>query len=100
MSQRLVLFAKTILTMDRPQPIEDGFVLIEGSRVLQVGKREDLYFTPSVRMLDLGDTLLLPGFINAHCHLDFTLFKGKVKYGGGFREWLRQMAVKRRNHTV
>jgi cytosine/adenosine deaminase-related metal-dependent hydrolase len=99
MSQRLVLFAKTILTMDRPQPIEDGFVLIQGSRVLQVGRREDLYFTRAVRMLDLGDTLLLPGFINAHCHLDFTLFKGKVKYRGGFREWLRQMAVKSRETT-
>jgi cytosine/adenosine deaminase-related metal-dependent hydrolase len=58
-----------------------------------------LYFTPSLRMLDLGDTLLLPGLINAHCHLDFTLFKGKVKYQGGFREWLRQMAVKSRATT-
>jgi len=94
MSQRLVLFAKNILTMDRSEPIEDGFVVVQGSRILQVGKRSDFYFTPSLRMLDLGDTLLLPGLINAHCHLDFTLFKGKAKYRGGFREWLRQMAVK------
>ena len=100
MSQRLVLFAKTILTMDRPEPIEDGFVLVQDSRILQVGKRSDLYFAPSLRMLDLGDTLLLPGLINAHCHLDFTLFKGKVKYRGGFREWLRQMAVKSRATTT
>ncbi len=96
MSQRLVLFSKYILTMDRPQPIEDGFVLIQGSRILQVGKRKDLFFLPSVRMLDLGDTILLPGFINAHCHLDFTGFKGRVRYQGGFREWLRKMAVKSR----
>ncbi len=99
MSQRLVLFAKTILTMDRPQPIEDGFILIQGSRIIQVGKREDLYFTPSLRMLDLGDTILMPGLINAHCHLDFTSFKGKVKYQGGFREWLRQMAMMGREMT-
>ncbi len=93
MNQRLVLFAKYIVTMDRPQPIEDGFVLIQDSRVLQVGKREDFYFVPSLRMLDLGETVLLPGLINAHCHLDFTAFKGKVKYQGGFREWLRQMGM-------
>jgi len=99
MSQRLVLFAKYILTMDRPEPIEDGFVLIQGSRILQVGKRKDLYFLPSVRMLDLGDTILLPGLINAHCHLDFTGFKGRVRYEGGFREWLRKMAVKTRSTT-
>jgi len=99
MSQRLVLFAKFILTMDRPEPVEDGFILIQGSRVLQVGKKKELYFTPSMRMLNLGDTILLPGLINAHCHLDFTLFKGRVKYGGRFREWLRLMAVKSRATT-
>ena len=96
MSQRLILLSKTILTMDRPQPIEDGFVLIQGPRILQVGKRKDLFALPSARMLDLGDTILLPGFINAHCHLDFTGFKGRVRYQGGFREWLRKMAVKTR----
>jgi cytosine/adenosine deaminase-related metal-dependent hydrolase len=82
--------------MDKSKPIEDGFVLIQGSRILQVGKRKDLFFLPSVRLLDLGDTLLLPGFINAHCHLDFTGLKGRVRYQGGFREWLRKMAVKTR----
>lgn len=93
MSQRLVLFAKQILTMDRPRPLEDGFVLIQGSRILQVGKRKDLYFRPSLRLLDLGNTLLLPGLINAHCHLDFTSFKGRVRYAGSFREWLGKMAA-------
>src|SRR5258708_9707993 len=99
MNQRLVLFAQYILTMDRPQPIEDGFVMIQGSRILQVGKRKDLYLTPSSRMLDLGETVLLPGLINSHCHLDFTSFKGRVRYAGGFRKWLSKMAMKTRTTT-
>src|ERR1044071_5996108 len=98
MSQRLVLFAKHILTMDRPQPLEDGFVIVQGHRILQVGRRKDLYFLPSVRMLDLGDTVLLPGFINAHCHLDYTSWKGRVPYRGNFLEWLRRMSE--RNHKT
>src|SRR5581483_7610979 len=93
MSQRLVLFSKWVLTMDRPQPIEDGFVLLQGPRILQVGKRKDLYFLPHVRMLDLGDTALLPGLINAHCHLDFTSLRGKVPYRGTFIDWLRRMGA-------
>jgi cytosine/adenosine deaminase-related metal-dependent hydrolase len=100
MNQRLVLFAKFILTMDRPRPIEDGFVMIQGSRILQVGKRKDLYLRPSFRMLDLGDTVLLPGLINAHCHLDYTSFKGRVRYAGGFRKWLSKMAIKTRGTTT
>ncbi len=99
MSQRLVLFSKYILTMDRPQPIEDGFVMIQGSRILQVGKRKDLYFLPSVRMLDLGETVLLPGLINAHCHLDFTALKGKVPYRGSFIDWLKRMGASSRKNA-
>ena len=91
MNSRLVLFAKYILTLDRPRPLEDGFVMIQGNRIVQVGKRKDLYFLPSVRMLDLGDTILLPGLINAHCHLDFTALKGKVPYRGVFIDWLKRM---------
>ncbi len=90
----MILFAKYILTLDRPQPIEDGFVLIQGHRILQVGKRKQLFSLRSVRLLDLGDTILLPGLINAHCHLDYTLFKGKVPYRGRFRDWLRRMGAK------
>ncbi len=99
MTQRLVLFAKTIITMDRPRPIEDGFVLVQGHRILQVGKRKDFYFRPATRMLDLGETILVPGFINAHCHLDYTNFKGRVRYQGGFRQWLRKMGQKTRETT-
>ncbi len=50
-------------------------------------------------MLDLGETILMPGFINAHCHLDYTNFKGRVRYQGGFRQWLRKMGQKTRETT-
>lgn len=93
MGQKTVITAKAILTGHRSKPVMDGFVLIEGRRILQVGGRRDLRFLPSVRLLDLGDTLLLPGLINAHCHLDFTCLKDRVPYGGHFREWLTAMAV-------
>ncbi|HET9870952.1 MAG TPA: amidohydrolase family protein, partial [bacterium] len=100
MPARLVLFAKTLLTLDRPQPLEDAFVLVEGSRILQVGRRKDFHAPRPLRVLDLGDTLLLPGLINAHCHLDYTAFKGRVPFKGSFREWLREMAVKGRAATA
>ncbi len=88
-----MLFAKYIVTQDRPQPIENGFVMIQGNRILQVGQRRNLFSHPAVRLLDLGNTILLPGLINAHCHLDYTLFKGKVPYRGRFRDWLKRMGA-------
>ncbi len=98
-TQRLVLFAKYLLTLDRPQPIEDAFVLIQGGRILQIGRRKDLAFLPSFRILDLGNTVLLPGLINGHCHLDYTRLKGKVPRRKTFRKWLQEMGAKTRDTT-
>jgi cytosine/adenosine deaminase-related metal-dependent hydrolase len=98
-SHRLVLFAKYLLTLDRSRPIEDAFVLVQDGKIVQVGRRKDLVFLPSVRILDLEDTVLLPGFINSHCHLDFTRYKGKVPRQESFREWLRAMGEKSRQTT-
>lgn len=79
--------------MDRERPIEDGFVLLQGPRILQVGRRQDLDPVPTARVLDLGDTILLPGLINAHCHLDYTHLLGKVPYRESFIDWLRSMGA-------
>jgi len=96
MSRPLLILAKSILTMDRSVPLEDGFVLVSGHRILQVGKRSDLRGALPARLLDLKDTLLLPGLINAHCHLDFTSTKGRVPYRGRFMDWLKGMGMRTR----
>jgi cytosine/adenosine deaminase-related metal-dependent hydrolase len=89
----LVLFARHVLPLDRPRPIEHGFVLIEGPRILQVGERRHYHGPRDQRMLDLGNAVLLPGLINAHCHLDFTGLKGKVPFRGHFGQWLLTMGA-------
>jgi aminodeoxyfutalosine deaminase len=77
--------------MHRSRPLENGFVLIAGNRILQVGDRRDLKFLPNVRLIDLGDMTLLPGLVNAHTHLDFTSCRGRVPFRGNFRDWLTAM---------
>ena len=39
-------------------------------------------------VVDLPDKLLLPSFVNAHCHLDLTGL-GPRKYTGSFIDWLK-----------
>ncbi len=99
-SSRLVLFARYILTFERPRPIEHGFVLIEGSRILQVGERRHYHGPREIRMLDLGNIVLLPGLINAHCHLDYSGLKGRVSPRGGFAPWVLAMGAWSRSLTT
>ncbi len=39
-------------------------------------------------LLDLGDATLVPGLINAHCHLELSHLQGQTVLGQGFVPWL------------
>ena len=43
----------------------------------------------SDEIVDLGEQALLPGLINAHCHLDYTCLRGKLPPQGSFTDWIR-----------
>ena len=40
-------------------------------------------------MVDLGETVLLPGLVNAHCHLDYTHMAGQFPPQKLFTDWLK-----------
>jgi len=57
-----------ILTMDT-DPIENGFVKTAGGKISEVGPMEQLKPPKNAKTTDLSGKLLMPGFIDAHCHL-------------------------------
>src|SRR5689334_4460270 len=82
----MILRAHTVVTMDGP-PIEDGAVRVRGQRIIEVGKFSDLAGTDEIE--DLAEHILLPGLINAHCHLDYTCLRGKIPPPQSFANWIR-----------
>jgi cytosine/adenosine deaminase-related metal-dependent hydrolase len=48
-------------------------------------------------MVDLGEQVLLPGLINAHCHLDYTCLRGKIPPSKLFTEWIRAINAEKAN---
>ncbi len=78
-------------------PIENGAVGVVGNRIVFVGVQSNLPHSPSLLRrgpgggLDLGNAVLFPGLVNAHCHLEFSHLKGKTKSGQPFTEWVREM---------
>jgi predicted amidohydrolase YtcJ len=65
-----------ILTMQEAMP-EAEALLVEGDRIVAVGALDDMraVAAPSVREVDLGGWLLLPGFIDSHSHRITQRFK-------------------------
>ncbi len=52
--------------------IKDKDVLIDGNRIIEIGKNLD----KSGEVIDGKNRAILPGFINTHTHLAMTLFRG------------------------
>ena len=66
-STPIVLHAARLLQIDTGKVIQPGEILIEGDRIRAVGASVD--HPQSAKIIDLGDTTLLPGLIDAHVHL-------------------------------
>ena len=82
----MILRARTVLPITQP-PIDNGAVVISGNRIRAVGAWPDL--SPSDEtVLDLGEVILLPGLINAHCHLDYTDMAGELPPPRTFTDWI------------
>src|SRR5207253_3356097 len=86
-SRQMIIRARMIVTMDGA-PIPDGAVRVRGNRIVDVQK---FSATASVNdeIIDLGESVLLPGLINAHCHLDYTCLRGKIPRQKSFTNWIR-----------
>ena len=93
----MIIRAGTVVTMDGP-PIENGAVAVSGSRITNVGKFSEISATNSgEQIVDLGEQALLPGLINAHCHLDYTCLRGKIPPPKSFTEWIRAINAEKAN---
>lgn len=69
-----------VVTMDPDRPVAEA-VAIRGGRILALGAVEDLeaHIGPDTEVLELGDDVCYPGFVEPHMHLWATaLFDGFV----------------------
>lgn len=91
----MILRARIILPLDSP-PLENGAVRIDGSHIVEIGRANDLTPLRDEPVEDLGDVVLMPGLINAHSHLDYTMLRGAILSQRSFSAWVRRInAVKR-----
>lgn len=67
----IVLKAARVFTSTSERPLTPGMVIVEGDHITQVG--QSLAMPPGAQVIDLGDATLLPGFIDAHVHLDMEM---------------------------
>lgn len=76
--------------------IMEGAVRLEGNQIVAVGAEADLPPEAGEEIIDLPNCVLLPGLINAHCHLDYTGFRASIDPPASFTRWIQDInALKR-----
>ena len=63
----IVLHAARLLEIDTGRVLSPGEILVEGDRIVAVGSA--VSHPTGAQLIDLGDSTLLPGLIDAHVHL-------------------------------
>src|SRR5882724_8743630 len=96
-NDRMIFRARYVLPMDQP-PIEDGAVVVEGDNIVAVGRTSEIRTAHVGEVRDLGERVLAPGLINAHCHLDYTHLRGEVEWRGSFTAWILQLVAAKQLH--
>ena len=79
--------ASYVYTLDAEEPIRNGYVEYEDDgTVIAVGECDDI--SSEARFLDGA---VVPGFVNAHCHVELSHLHGKFRKGTGMAGFIDQI---------
>ncbi len=79
-----VLCSSWVVPVAAP-PLRDGAVAVADGLVTWVGPRAE---APPGTVRDLGSGVLMPGLVNAHCHLELSWLAGCLPTEAGFVAWV------------
>ena len=86
--------ARWVLPISSP-PIENGEVVVEGDRIVAV---RPAVSSTRADVQDFGDAILMPGLVNVHTHLDYTLMRGLLE-DIPFFPWIRELTARKAGLT-
>ena len=87
--------AEYVYTLTSPEPLVNGFVEVEDDgTVVRTGVCKD----PSREPVFL-EGAIVPGFVNAHCHVELSYLKGQFRKGTGMAGFIDQINELRDNKS-
>jgi 5-methylthioadenosine/S-adenosylhomocysteine deaminase len=92
--------SRFLLSSARDALVEDACVVVDGGRASYAGPFEASRESgPFEETVDLGDSLVLPGLVNAHCHSAMSILRG-VGNGLSLDDWLRKKVWPLEDHLT
>ena len=83
----MLINASHIVTLEGPI-LKDHSILVENGIIQAIAPHKEL---SSDACVDLPNTILLPGLVNCHCHLELSKLPEPLPYPGSFVGWIDQL---------
>ena len=89
--KKFLISADTILPISS-EPLYDHALIIKDGKIADIGPASALRKNnKGIKEINLGCGTLLPGFINAHTHLELGWVQKRIGGFKGFTQWLQQI---------
>ena len=86
-AQNIAIINGTIIDATGNEALENGTLLIEGSRISAVGVAREIAIPEDAQIIDAGGKYLIPGLIDANLHLFLNLdLETMIKYEDRYQE--------------
>jgi cytosine/adenosine deaminase-related metal-dependent hydrolase len=105
MLKEIIYTASWLINPDAP-PVAGGALLVRDGSIVDTATLSDLRRRSSAPVVDFPGSVILPGFVNAHTHLELTHFpswlhKSSVDYAPRrFTDWIIQLIKLKRGLTA
>ena len=79
----IVIRGGTLISPTASEPVKDAVIIIEGSRIKEVGTTAKTRIPSNSRMIDASGKYIIPGLADMHQHLgegNFELNQGEADY--------------------
>jgi aminodeoxyfutalosine deaminase len=78
------------------EPLRNTWLAVDRGRIVALGRPDDRGGPDAI---DLGRTVVLPGLVNAHTHLELSYLRDAVKPATRFVDWIHQLMARRREYA-
>ncbi|RKY28074.1 MAG: hypothetical protein DRP79_02605 [Planctomycetota bacterium] len=92
-----MMFRAKYVVQSAKKFFENGAVRVESGRIADIGSASSV--SGSGGVVDFGECAIVPGFVNAHTHLQLSALSGSAPHEGTFADWLRRVVELKRRMT-
>ena len=75
-------------------PIRNGWVDVDHGLITGVGGAAGNALEPGRAEVDLGPRIVLPSLVNAHTHLELSVFRGQLQAASSMPRWARELMAR------